>query len=83
MHEPEFENPYTEVPWWKCALVSLLIFYVFVGIPATINFIAAEENAKTAVDIKDEDNLFTPASSTKPRRNPRNTNNLDCLVETA
>lgn len=83
MHEPEFENPYAEVPLWKGVLATVLFFFVFVGIPATINIISAEDKAKTAVDITDEDDLFTPASSTKPRRSPRNTNNLDCLVETA
>lgn len=83
MHEPEFENPYNEVPFWKGALATCLFFFVFVAIPIVLNVLPLAEDTAPTTRIEDAENLFTPASSTRPRRSLRNTNNLDCPTDTA
>jgi len=69
---------------WRGALIALALPYIFVALLALSNSMPQLPGKAAAAKTKGVAGpQLTPTPSFEKRREPRNTNHLDCLVEIA
>ncbi len=77
------EDSGSEISGWKAALVAFSALGVLIGPIVLYSLVQCSIQAATVTRPDRLDQPLTPASSPPPSPHPRNTNNLDCLVEIA